>query len=456
LALPGRIISTLTPVDAMLITGGTIATGDGATFIPDGQVLIRGNRIADVGRGFAPQDNDVIDASGQIVMPGVINTHAHGCVRGPFVPVASPALSETQVNAELDRHLLGGETTVLCVCGFCLPEENTARHPVRVRLATSHTPANFAAADIVDGRGLLPQHRAMTVERALEEGAVAIGELGAGHSLGGGGQDYLYIPDVIERATGVRLRPDQARQLKWAILGRALSRDAFDPAATARCLHQFGLDSSLGVDDARRMIEHSVLPSIKTTLEGFEEAAALSAKTGARAVFHNSPVSVGTIAALAKKYPSAKLVAGHSNQGDFEPDEAVAWAKTLRELGVTIDISTWDIPAGAIQAKPGNFLRMLEEKVVDTVSTDYAGGEWEPILKGLDMAVRCDAVDLAKAVALATSNPAYLFPALAEERGLLAPGKIADVITVDAENIGAVRTVIVGGVIAVQDGERVV
>jgi imidazolonepropionase-like amidohydrolase len=439
----------------MLITGGTIVTGGGGAFIPEGQVLIRGNRITDVGRGFAPQDNDVIDASGQIVMPGVINTHAHGCVRGPFVPVASPALSEAEVNAELDRHLLGGETTVLCVCGFCLPEENTAQHPVRVRLATSHTPANFAAADLVDGRGLSARHRAMTVEHALEAGAVAIGELGAGHSLGGGGQDYLYIPQRIERATGIRLRADQARQLKWAVLGRALSHDAFDAEATGRCLADYGLSPKLGVDQARQLVEQSVLPSIATTLRGFEEAAALSEQTGARAVFHTSPVSVGTIAKLAKKYPGAKLVAGHSNQSDFEPEEAVAWAKKLRDLGVTIDISTWDIPSEAVQAKPGNFLHMLEEKVVDTISTDFAGGEWEPVLKGLDMAVRCDAVDLARGVALATSNPADLFPALAEGRGTLAPGKIADVILVDADNIGDVRTVIVGGNIVVKDGKRI-
>jgi hypothetical protein len=440
----------------MLITGGTVVTGDGSAFIPDGQVLIRGNRIAGVGRGLAAQDNDVIDASGQIVLPGIINTHAHGCVRGPFVPVASPALSEAEVNAELDRHLLAGETTVLCVCGFCLQEENTAQHPVRVRLATSHTPANFAAADIVDGRGLSARHRAMTVERALEAGAVAIGELGAGHSLGGGGQDYLYIPQLIEQATGIRLRADQARELKWAILGRTLSRDAFDPLATERCLAAFGLSAKLSVARARQLVEQSVLPSIKTTLEGFEEAAVLSAKTGVRAVFHTSPVSVGTIAELAKKYPAAKLVAGHANQSDFTPEEAVGWASKLRDLGVTIDISTWDIPGPAIQAKPGNFLHMLEAKVVDTISTDFAGGAWEPILKGLDMAIRCDAVELARGVAFATSNPASLFPALAEGRGQLAPGKIADVILVDADNLGAVRTVIVGGNIAVQDGKRIV
>lgn len=438
----------------MLISRGTVVTGDGVTVISDGHVLIRNGRIADVGPGPGPQEHEVVDASGQIVIPGIINTHAHGCVRGPFVPVASPALSETEVETQLDRHLRGGETTVLCVCGFCLPREIDARHPVRVRLSTSHTPANFRAADIVDGGGLAPQHRGMTVERALEEGAVAIGEIGAGHSLGGGGQDYLYIPNVIERATGVRLRPDQARQLKWAILGRTLSRDAFDAGETEKCLRALGLDQSLAVERAREIVEQSVLPSIATTLGGFEEAAALSAKTGMRAVLHTSPVSVGTIARLAERYPAAKLVAGHSNQGDFDPDEAVEWARRLRERGVTIDISTWDIPGKAIQAKPDAFLRMLAAKVVDTVSTDYAGGDWEPILKGLEIAVRSGTVGIAAAVALATSNPAQLFPDLAPERGSLAPGKIADVVLVDARNIGDVRSVIIGGAVAVRNGNR--
>src|SRR5947207_2702603 len=109
--LPAPITSSPSTSGAskMLISGGTVVTGDGITVIPDGNVLIRNGRIADVGPGPGPQEDEIVDASGQVVLPGVINTHAHGCVRGPFVPVASAALSETEVRTQLDRHLHGGE-----------------------------------------------------------------------------------------------------------------------------------------------------------------------------------------------------------------------------------------------------------------------------------------------------------------------------------------------------------
>lgn len=440
----------------LLITGGTVVTGDGKTTIPKGYVLVRDGTIVAVGEGSGQAEVGarVIDASGKIVMPGVINTHAHGCSSGPLNPIGSRALSEQDVRAQLDRHLAGGETTVLCVCGFCLPKAALAKdHPVRVCLATSHTPANIRAADLVDGRGLLQEHRAATVEQSLKDGAMAIGEIGAGHTLGGNGQDYGLIPQAIERATGVRIRVDQARQLRWAILGKSASPAAFDPEKTERALHAAGLSEKLTVQEAREIIEKSVMPPIAEALRGFEEAAFLSAKTGKRAVMHNSPVSVKEIARLAEKYPAAKLVAGHSNQQDFEIEEAIDWARRLRGLGVVVDISTWDSPRKALHAKPDTFIKMLAAGVVDTVSTDFAGGEWEPILKGLAMAIKAKAVDVAPALALGTGNPARLFPEVADGRGLLAPGKVADVVLTEAANVGVIHTVIVGGEIMIQDGQ---
>ena len=47
--------------------------------------LVEGTRIAAVGQDLAVDDTEVIDATGMIVMPGLINAHQHawlGLLRG--------------------------------------------------------------------------------------------------------------------------------------------------------------------------------------------------------------------------------------------------------------------------------------------------------------------------------------------------------------------------------------
>jgi 5-methylthioadenosine/S-adenosylhomocysteine deaminase len=67
---------------SLLIRGGTVVTMDASdTVIPDGAVAIDGDRIVAVGTAselsarYAPAAT--IDATGQVVLPGLINTHTH-------------------------------------------------------------------------------------------------------------------------------------------------------------------------------------------------------------------------------------------------------------------------------------------------------------------------------------------------------------------------------------------
>ncbi len=67
---------------SLLITGGTVVTMDeGGTVVPNGAVAINGKAIVAVGTAADLDDryiaHDRIDARGQIVMPGLINTHTH-------------------------------------------------------------------------------------------------------------------------------------------------------------------------------------------------------------------------------------------------------------------------------------------------------------------------------------------------------------------------------------------
>src|SRR5215212_6971527 len=71
-------------MDSILITGGTILDGTGAAPVR-GDLWIENGRIADVifgageGAGFkpAPTESITIDATGQYVAPGFIDTHIH-------------------------------------------------------------------------------------------------------------------------------------------------------------------------------------------------------------------------------------------------------------------------------------------------------------------------------------------------------------------------------------------
>jgi 5-methylthioadenosine/S-adenosylhomocysteine deaminase len=63
----------------VLIKGGCVVTMDARTRdLPQGDVLIENDRIAAIGPAItAPDGAEIIDASGMIVMPGLINGHVH-------------------------------------------------------------------------------------------------------------------------------------------------------------------------------------------------------------------------------------------------------------------------------------------------------------------------------------------------------------------------------------------
>ena len=71
--------TTFAGAPAIVFRGGTVLTMDAhRTVLEAADVLVVGERIASVGPDLAVPDGTVeIDASGGIVMPGMIDTHRH-------------------------------------------------------------------------------------------------------------------------------------------------------------------------------------------------------------------------------------------------------------------------------------------------------------------------------------------------------------------------------------------
>ena len=444
---------------ALLIANASLITGDGHSFAERGFVRIRRGQIVQVGE----QDPDmaggeqIIDAKGCTIVPGIINAHAHGCVAGPSMPSGSAPIATTDIEYFRNRHLLCGTTTLLNVCGLALPDEIEADdgkpHALDVHVTTAHSASNLAAAMIVDGKGLSERHRQATIDAMIERGAKALGEAGGGQTLGGGAQDYRFLPAAIEAATGLRMMPGDTRALKEAVLGRHLNgHDALDDAGLATLMRKLAIDGHISLKALRELVTQTVMPPVAVSLKGLEEIAAHSARLRLPAIFHNAAPTADLLVRLAEIYPQARIVAGHSNHPMFTPEEAIDTAIRLRERGATIDVSTLDCISTRWRNNPENLDALVEGGLVDTLSTDFAGGDWDSILSAIHRMIRKKQLSAPKAVALATGNVARVFPELAGDRGLIACGKRADLTICDSHNLSRVRHVLIAGKFAVYNG----
>jgi imidazolonepropionase-like amidohydrolase len=440
----------------LVLRNAVLVPGDGHTVREGVSVVLDGERIVDVtDRGYTggPRD-DVIDLAGRLLVPGAINPHAHVTAIGPRFASGAPAAGGDQVLANLDRQLRAGTTTVLNLDGFNVPGEIEPiwrRHPVNLRMATIHFDQSVRAARAIDGTGLTSTHEAMTVDRMLSSGAVAIGEVGAGHTLAGDGVDYLYIPRAVERETGVRLEPRQATRLKYAVLGRRAHVEAFDVSAVQLTLTALGLADRLTPEKARELIHTCVLPPFQVALDGIVESARLAVHHGVPTSVHTSAPSEEAVSAAAS-IAGPLLVSGHTNHATFIEAEAIDVARRLKRQGAWIEVSTLDaFGARRLAGSPSLMYALLRTGLVDFVSTDYAGGHWDDVYLGLAHAVADGVLSLPAAVAMASRNVTRAFPRLAPDRGEIAVGRIAD-LAVCRDQLDRVDLVFVSGKLVCEGG----
>jgi imidazolonepropionase-like amidohydrolase len=116
------------PADrGIAIMGGTILTAGPAGTIEKGTLLIRGGRIAAVGKDVqAAVGVPVIDATGQFLMPGIVDAHSHTAVEGGVNECTDSVTAQVRVadvvdhrDVDIYRQLAGGVTTINVLHGSC-------------------------------------------------------------------------------------------------------------------------------------------------------------------------------------------------------------------------------------------------------------------------------------------------------------------------------------------------
>lgn len=423
-----------------LIINAVVIDGTGAPMRPDSTVVIEDHEIAEVFERRAPyydRAGTIIDARGGFVLPGVVNHHVHGLTRGPLMIVGEPALESDRVRSNLDRLLAQGVTTALNVDGYPTTEEALASsrfHPLMVKVSTLHTPAHMAWA--LDGPfpfgGIQDRHR-WTLEQMLDRGAPAIGEAGPG--IDAHWADYTLIPEAIARRGG-RTTIDSARGLR-------LAAEAADRGRIEELLKETGAVGATA--DEFLSIHAATIEWRRLARVALDEAIAAARTHDVPLILHHTPGTHDAVIDAATDLPG-RVIAGHSNFQIYDAEDACKRARALRDKGALIDIMSGDaFSARQFQSGPEVTFRMLQEGIVDLISTDYAGGFWDPMLLVAQKAHEAGVIRLEEAVRLMTSSPVDAVPKLAPGRGRVLAGAVADLVITEPGALSAVRDVFISG-----------
>jgi len=434
----------------LAITNANVITGDGKTILEDCSVIVEDELIVEIPMVqyayYDPADR-IIDAHGNLVIPGIITHHQHGVTFSPLFATGNPPLPEARILANLDRLLCQGVTTVQSQDGLgTMDEVHRADkvHPINIKTGTAHTPKNLLLADSPMFRfgGIQKKHWLTTVDEMVQLGASCIGEVGTG--IDAHYADTILLPMAIKVRTGHTISPVEARPLHQ--LGSKGRSDEVEQR-----LKELHLADSLSIAGFSEVLEQ-VMQWSNLAREAAQEGIEAGKRLNMPVVMHNSPETEPLVLEAARSLGN-KLIAAHCNFR-FDAEGAVAQASRLRQLGAHLDIHTGDMfGVRFFVQSPDVTYALFSNGLVDMISTDYIGGYWDPILLTLERVVRAGHVSLPKAIATATRNVARAFPRLAPNRGLVESGKVADLVIVNREQIGRVEAVVIGGKVVVERAE---
>jgi len=393
-------------VDSMAITGGMLIDGSGRDPVRGATVLIEGGRITAAGREVkVPAGMRVLDVGGRTVMPGIIDCHVHGTYRA----------------RDMRQHLLNTPTYNVLRSTAILEET----------LACGVTTArDMGGADA-------------GFRQAIEEGFIK--------------GPRLQISIAMVSQTG-------GHGDAWVPAGMRIQKRAWLPSPVAD-----------GVDDVRRLVRQLLMAGadfikicatggITSVTDSWDEAQFTTEEI--RVAVTEAAMRRKTVAVHAEGVDGIRtaLAAGvHSIEHGWFIDEAcveqmiqqgVWWVPTLALVPLSLEhrsrnaawdrqqLATEDVKEREILAKMERQIPLWKEAVRRGVKVAFGTDQSHRLLVGenlVELRFMVDWLGMSpmQAIVAATSQAAQCIGR--DDLGLIAPGRIADVLVVDGDPLADIR-----------------
>ena len=377
--------------DSLLIKNATVVTMNADNRVFTGDVFIEGERIAAVGSGLAAGADETLDASGRVLLPGLVQTHVHLCqtlFRG--------AADDLALIDWLKRRIWPME----------------AAHTFDSLYAS----ARLSIAEMI--RGGTTSALTMETVRHTEAAFKAVEETGfratVGKCMMDKGDD---VPAALQEQTAASVAESLALLERWHNAAGGRIRYCFAPRFAVSCTKEL-LEQVARLARARGVIVHT------HASENRDEVEMVERETGLRNLDYLN--SVGLVAPFVVLAHCVQLSDGemalleqtgahvaHCPSSNLKLGSGIAPVAEMLERGISVTL-------GADGAPCNNRLDMFTEmRTAALLQKARRGPEALPALKALRMAT----IDGARALGLA------------DEIGSIEVGKRADLILLNLDQL---------------------
>jgi imidazolonepropionase-like amidohydrolase len=296
--------------------------------IENGVLLVRGGKIEAVGPASSvtvPADAKVVDATGKIVMPGIVDTHSHIGIIG------NPPISANQ-----DANESSGPVQPQL---RAMDAINPAASGIRVAVSGGITTANImpGSGNVIGGQTAYVKLRGNTIEEMLIPGSIGGLKMANGENPKGYGRRDQAPMTRMEEAALARKEYTKAQEYKrkWDDYNKAVAAGSKDAKQPDRDL---GMEALVQVLEGKRIVQHH-----SHRADDIMTLVRISEEFHYRVVVHHGSEAYQVANELAKQHIPVTLTIVDSPGGKEETIDIVDnGAAILEKAGVKLAINTDD------------------------------------------------------------------------------------------------------------------